>query len=192
MFSLGIWQRGIDRMAFCHGNIPCNSRVRDVIVSWVLSKIDNSLYVDAGVQQIECDSVRVIVASKYYSCSSRLNSVQVHQALRGTAHHDPWQIIVTKYCMLFQGTHTQDGLPGPDLVESPALNKRQPVVCKPAVAHRIHHDVDLLIRFDVGNHSCPKGAGSSSLGIESRIVQRTAQHRVFVQQQDLAAGVCGL
>ena len=103
----------------------------------------------------------------------------------------PGRSLLRNTAVLLHGTDTHDGFAGPKLVEPSALDNRQPVVRVPAVAHCVHHDVDSVIGFDVGNHLVrsarlvvpPHQVGHSS---------GTRPDRVLVDQQDLRAGICRL
>ena len=91
---------------------------------WLLSQFDHRLDFDPGIGQIQGGAVAVIVAGQDYRSLAGAHTVEANQPLDGAAHHDAGQVVVAKYCLLFQRAHTHNGFLRAYLVQPLTLDHR--------------------------------------------------------------------
>ena len=146
---------------------------------------------DARLGQVEGDAVSVVVGRRDDRARSGADPVEADEPLRRRTHHDAREIVVAEHQRLLHGAGREHDLLRPDLEHPVAADQRHEVVGEPAVGGRAGHRLDpVLGRHGVHEAAAlPRGRGAG--GVEAGVVQRAAEDRILVDEDDLGAGLGG-
>ncbi|MNZ67350.1 hypothetical protein D3C78_855950 [compost metagenome] len=154
--------------------------------------IDHRRHGDALFLQVEGGEVAVVVAGEHHRTVARLHGVEFHQALRGAGQHDSRQVVVAEHHRLVERARGHQAAGRAHLVHALVLDHRQVVFGEPGVAGGFLEHLDVRVGFDGGHQFGAQLAGTHALDVEARVVQRSAEHRLLLHQQNAGSGIGGI
>ena len=132
-------------MTALHVNTAGNHGAAKRLTGHCFSHVNDRCDVNPLLLQCKSSEIAIVIAGQNYRAIARLYGVVFHQSIRGAAHHDAGQIVVTKDYVLFKRPGCHNNLSGSRFVHALTLNDRQVVVCKPAVTGGIGEHLNAAV-----------------------------------------------
>ena len=154
-------------------------------------QVDQRCNRHALLMQIQRGQIPVVITGQYHGPLARLDRIEFHQALGGTAQHHPRQVVVAKDHRLIERAAAHQALAGPHLVQAFALNYRQVVVGEPGVTGRLGEHFNIGVLHHLRQQRMAHSVGLDAFNVEAGIGQRATEHRLLLDQQHLGPGIGG-
>ena len=157
----------------------------------VPAKIDHRRDLDTGLQQVEGGGVSFPAGGRDHGPVAGPDPVMPDQPLRRRKEHRAGQVVVAEHDRLLDRAGRHHDLLCPNLVQTPALDDREPVVGEPALAGGSGHRIDGFDPLDRGDERAKLLILRRAIDPETGIGERPARRGLIVDQQDVRPGFRG-